>query len=207
MDASREEFPRISVDSYHDCQRIKTNFTQAIFARFEERLAASGVGRERDALTAHIQRFIDGTFVMADRNIRVNGRNLEDINPQEEEEEPFDETLDKEIWSLQDQRLQWDRDLAQKRRERPQEVARMLADLYRLQTSVEEEVATPQEDEDDPLNLPELDGFPEEMITESESTFQKVVMLAEGLHQAVSTQRERAERVQVVEKEIKALNS
>lgn len=43
--------------------------------------------------------------------------------------EAFDEGLDRRIWSLSEQCLQWDVDIAKKRRERPQEVEKLLRDI------------------------------------------------------------------------------
>jgi hypothetical protein len=50
--------------------------------------------------------------------------------------EPFDEALDRETWSLYNQRLQWDLELATKRRKRPQEVVDLLGNLLKLQEAV-----------------------------------------------------------------------
>jgi hypothetical protein len=47
--------------------------------------------------------------------------------------EPFDEALDRETWSLYNQRLQWDLELATKRRNRPREVADLLENLFKVQ--------------------------------------------------------------------------
>lgn len=44
--------------------------------------------------------------------------------------EPFDEALDRHIWSLSDQRLKWDREIARTRTEKPLEVESMLQDLF-----------------------------------------------------------------------------
>ena len=44
--------------------------------------------------------------------------------------ESFDEALDRHIWSLSDQRLKWDREIARTRTEKPREVETMLHDLF-----------------------------------------------------------------------------
>ena len=62
MDASREEYPRISVDSYHDWQRIKADFTQAAFVKLEEHLKSSDAEVEREALSIHLQRVINTLY-------------------------------------------------------------------------------------------------------------------------------------------------
>jgi len=50
--------------------------------------------------------------------------------------EPFDEALDRETWSLYNQRLQWDLELATKRQRRPQEVVGLLGNLLKVQEAV-----------------------------------------------------------------------
>ena len=52
------------------------------------------------------------------------------------EMEPFDEALDRETWSLYNQRLQWDLELATKRQKRPQEVVGLLGNLLKVQEAV-----------------------------------------------------------------------
>jgi hypothetical protein len=47
--------------------------------------------------------------------------------------EPFDEALDRETWSLYNQRLQWDLELATKRQKRPQEVVDLLGNILKVQ--------------------------------------------------------------------------
>lgn len=52
--------------------------------------------------------------------------------------EPFDEGLDRHIWSLSDQRLQWDGEIAQKRREKPDEVQRLMQELLDNQRAIDD---------------------------------------------------------------------
>ena len=65
------------------------------------------------------------------------------------EVEPFDEALDRETWSLYNQRLQWDLELATKRRKRPQEVVDHLDSLFKVQNEALEEVDGPIEEDND----------------------------------------------------------
>ena len=73
------------------------------------------------------------------------------------EVEPFDEALDRETWSLYNQRLQWDLELATKRRNRPKEVADLLKNLFKVQDAALGELDKPvEEDEDRPdASLPD----------------------------------------------------
>lgn len=104
---------------------------------------------------------------MAKPNLRVNGRNFEDFDGNEEgnidtlslphvstksakaEIEPFDEALDRHIWSLSDQRLKWDREIARTRTEKPQEVEAMLRDLFDRQYEATSEDVDVDHDEKD----------------------------------------------------------
>ena len=64
--------------------------------------------------------------------------------------EPFDEALDRETWSLYNQRLQWDLELATKRRKRPQEVVDVLEKLFHVQDDAAlGELDPPIEEEED----------------------------------------------------------
>ena len=53
--------------------------------------------------------------------------------------EPFDEGLDRHIWFLSDQSLQWDGEIATKRRTEPQEVRRLVKELIVTQQEVDDE--------------------------------------------------------------------
>jgi hypothetical protein len=97
---------------------------------------------------------------MAKRNLRVNGRNFEDLDEDEQGVFaysrppvldlnswiggllPFDEALDRHIWSLSDQSLKWDGEIARKRRERPQDVERLVRELIEARQTVDAEELT-----------------------------------------------------------------
>lgn len=108
MDNQREELPRIAVDTLHDWQRVKASYTNAAVAEFEKR-TASRTPAERDALRIHLHKvrvcllagtrpcpipshdltrlafqMIERTFEMCKPNLRINGKNFEDLNEDEE---------------------------------------------------------------------------------------------------------------------------
>ncbi|EGN92014.1 hypothetical protein SERLA73DRAFT_191716, partial [Serpula lacrymans var. lacrymans S7.3] len=116
MDAIRDELPRISVETMQDWKRVQANYNDALLLRLEKEIGAQGLSQERDALLAHIHKFSAQVFGVARPNLRINGRNYEDMEDDEEELEPFDEALDRHIWSLSEQRLKWDREIASERR-------------------------------------------------------------------------------------------
>ncbi|KAH7890971.1 hypothetical protein F5I97DRAFT_2071453 [Phlebopus sp. FC_14] len=73
--------------------------------------------------------FMDSLLEIARPNLRINGRTTED--PYEDEDvEPFDEALDRHIWSLSDQRLKWDKEIAGRRRIRPREIESAILDGF-----------------------------------------------------------------------------
>lgn len=51
--------------------------------------------------------------------------------------EPFDEALDRHIWSLSDQRLKWDREVAGRRRTRPTEIEALVQEIYNQHRDVD----------------------------------------------------------------------
>jgi hypothetical protein len=55
--------------------------------------------------------------------------------------EPFDEPLDKNIWSLSDKRLKLDQEIAVKRRSKPQEVEESTRELYQRQRAADAEIS------------------------------------------------------------------
>ena len=65
------------------------------------------------------------------------------------EVEPFDEALDRETWSLYNQRLQWDLELATKRRKRPQEISDLFESLLKAREAAMGELDEPAEEEED----------------------------------------------------------
>lgn len=120
---------------------------------------------------------------MCKPNLRVNGRNFEEFNAEEQGSslpalvyclpmhstdrstnyvciggiEPFDEGLDRHIWSLSDQRLQWDGEIARKRREKPRDVLRLMKELLETQQAVDEM----EREEYDAVELIEGEGEPD----------------------------------------------
>ena len=65
------------------------------------------------------------------------------------EVEPFDEALDRETWSLYNQHLQWDLELATKRRKRPQEISDLFENLFKARAAPMGELDEPAEEEED----------------------------------------------------------
>jgi len=185
---------------------MKASFGKAIFDQFEQRIRQSGLEAERDTLLPYAQQFIDATFEKAKTNLRIHGKKFEDLKDEDDDREiePFDEALDRETWSLYNQRLQWDLELATKRRKRPQEVVDGLEKLFQVQdAALGEPDPSIEADEDRPD-----DTMPDEVaLAETNETFSKVAALSGGLQQTVKTQHERLRRLQEVEEEVNAIKS
>ncbi|KAH9056620.1 hypothetical protein EDB87DRAFT_1196592 [Lactarius vividus] len=202
MDESREEIPRISIDSLRDWHKMKSNFGNAVLELFDQGVRQNGLESERASFLPYLQQFINTTFEKAEPNVRINGKNFEEVKDGDDEVEPFDEALDRETWSLYNEHLQWDLELATKRRRRPQEVADLLENLFKAQEAAMGELDEPAEEEEDHLDPSLLD---ETMLAETGDTFSNVVGLSEGLSQTVKTQRDRVGRLKEAEEEVNAI--
>ena len=87
------------------------------------------VSNESICLFTFSTQFLETLFDVARPNLRINGRTTEEPSEVVEEDdnmEPFDEALDRHIWSLSDQRLKWDKDIAERRRTRPREIEALI---------------------------------------------------------------------------------
>ncbi|EJF62559.1 hypothetical protein DICSQDRAFT_57486 [Dichomitus squalens LYAD-421 SS1] len=204
VDSQREEIPRISVETLDDWRRIKRNYTIAALTALDEQLSGNGSAEDRQVLLAHLHRFIDRTFEMARRNVRVNGQNLEDLNEDEVDTEPFDEGFDRHIWSLSDQSLRWDLQIARERRTRPEEIEKQMRDLLAAQKELDAEEAAALEDVQDEETMVQ-DDIPPDAYARIDEVASQTFALVEELKQAVPVQLERSERVKTVAEEIKSL--
>ncbi|KAI0654715.1 hypothetical protein C8Q70DRAFT_467442 [Cubamyces menziesii] len=204
MEAQREDLPRISVETLDDWRRIKRNYTIAALTALDEQLSGSSSTEDREALLAHLHRFIDKTFEMARPNVRVNGQNLEEINEDEEDMEPFDEGFDRHIWSLSDQSLRWDLQIAKERRTKPEEIEKQMRELLASQAELDaEEAAAMAEVAEENVQVEE--DLPAEMHQRIEDIASQTFAIVEELKQAVPVQLERSERVKTVAAEINNL--
>ncbi|KAF7790121.1 hypothetical protein EIP86_001073 [Pleurotus ostreatoroseus] len=201
---AREEMPRISVDKLQDWERIKRSYTSAAYATLEARIASRSEADKR-MLRGQLQRFIDRTFDKATMNLRINGRNFQDLNPEEQTgTDPFDEGLDRHIWSLSDQCLQWNGEIAKKRREKPSEARRLMKELIETQHEVDEQEAA--EYDAIAMDVGELPpDLPDQTYENIEAVARETFAIAEELKQSASVQFERTGRLKEVTAEIKNL--
>jgi len=161
MDA-REDLPKVSIETEQDWKRIQRNLSDAFFERLDRELEVRGhSATDRNELLPQanqvrhcqqprafissrtIPQFLETLFDIARPNLRINGRSTDEPSEVEEDVnvEPFDEGLDRHIWSLSDQRLKWDKDIAGRRRTRPKEIEALMSDILAQQDSDEFDVA------------------------------------------------------------------
>ncbi|KIM51484.1 hypothetical protein SCLCIDRAFT_1224496 [Scleroderma citrinum Foug A] len=199
MDA-REDLPKVSIETEQDWKRIQRNLSDAFFERLDQALELQGhSATDRDELLPHANQFLETLFDIARPNLRINGRSTEELSEVEEDDniEPFDEALDRHIWSLSDQRLKWDKDIAGRRRTRPKEIEALMSDILAQQDSDEFDVAQSDTSYDHIL----AKGIYPEM----EDTLRNAISLTPRLAQSVSVQCDRATRVQSIADEVKNL--
>lgn len=54
VNAGWDDYPRVSIDSLHDWQRIKDNYLNAAVATLDKKLAEQGLVNQRDLYVQHI---------------------------------------------------------------------------------------------------------------------------------------------------------
>ncbi|KAJ3827683.1 hypothetical protein EV361DRAFT_800103 [Lentinula raphanica] len=193
MSASKEDL-RVSIETMSDWSRIKANYAQVAKASLAKELAATG-SMESNSLSQHLEQFVQNTFRLAQPNLRVNGQTFDERG--EDDIEPFDEALDRHVWSLHDQRLGLHKTLAVTRRIEPSKVEKtMLGSLEQYQKLDTLE-----------SNLQDLPGeF--EMDTDIDADAVQDALLrtnawAQELSQSIPNQTERTTRLKNVTAELK----
>ncbi|KAF8906016.1 hypothetical protein CPB84DRAFT_1770831 [Gymnopilus junonius] len=201
---SREDIPRVSVGSVNDWQKVRTNYKDAALSLVKERTIASrALSEEQDTIMAHLDQFIERTFNLAQPNLRVNGTNFESLDESGREMDPFDETLDRRIWSLADTRLQWHKRIAETRRSVPAEIESTVVTLLERHRELDS-ILLPVGSEvlrDDELDTEE-DSLRQRRV---EQALQNTSLLANELEQTISRQQERGDLAKVVVAEVKSL--
>ncbi|KAJ6593447.1 hypothetical protein B0H19DRAFT_1365533 [Mycena capillaripes] len=166
-----DELPRISIAFMRDWLYIRSKFAEA---------------------------YVENTFKIAQANIRINGRDFDTLQPHEQDAEPFDETLDRQIWALASNRLQWHQKIAAQRRETPINLELTLQELFVENETLDAELNAEENDvSENLLDDPELnvDG----------QVVSQILAVTGELSQSLPSQQERSERSRLVEAEFKAL--
>ncbi|KAJ7099553.1 hypothetical protein B0H15DRAFT_552193 [Mycena belliarum] len=200
-DDSHDELPRISVGSMRVWLRIKSEFTRAVETKVDEYAAQNRLPEERrNAMHREAQQYAEETFKRAQHNIRINGRDFDSLQPHEQDAEPFDEALDRRIWALASNRLEWHRKIAAERREAPIDMERTFQKLCDEHQTLDAELDELESDGEDMSEDPD----PAPDLVDGELLGQILAVTGE-LSQTIPSQQERSERSRAVEAEFKAL--
>ncbi|KAJ7782914.1 hypothetical protein B0H16DRAFT_1494834 [Mycena metata] len=192
------ELPRISIPSMGVWHRIKGKFAKEVNARVEKYAKDNRLPAERkNAMLRNAEKYVEDTFRMAQANIRVNGRDFDSLQPHEQDAEPFDEALDRQIWALASNRLEWHRKIALERRETPVKVENALQQLLEEHEALDAEVDESIPDDEMMSDGPQLDV--------DEKVVGQILAATGELTQTLRGQQERSERSRAVEAEFKAL--
>ncbi|KAJ3998052.1 hypothetical protein F5050DRAFT_1747388 [Lentinula boryana] len=194
MSATKEDL-RVSIETMSDWSRVKANYAQAARTALAKELIARDLS-ESSSLSQHLDQFIQNTFRLVQPNLRVNGQSFE---RSEDDIEPFDESLDRHVWSLHDQRLGLQKTIAVTRRIEPSKIEKtMLGSLeqYHKLDALESE----------------LEDFPEDLTMDIDDTaafrpevdaLLRTAAWAQELSQSIPNQTERTTRLKTVTAELK----
>jgi hypothetical protein len=127
---------------------------------------------------------IDRTFTSAQPNLRVNGQNFESATTTADaSEEPFDEALDRRIWSLADNRLAWHKVISDTRRKVPKEMEGRVGEVLEEYKSLDRVEVESMGIRDDGTVETERDEAFEERYPHIEEGFRRTTALGEELNQ------------------------
>ncbi|KAJ3788785.1 hypothetical protein GGU11DRAFT_343818 [Lentinula aff. detonsa] len=195
MSASKEDL-RVSIETMSDWSRIKANYAQAARTSLAKELIARNLS-ESSALSQHLDQFMQNTFQLVQPNLRVNGQSFDERS--EDNIEPFDESLDRHVWSLHDQRLGLQKTIAVTRRVEPSKIEKTMSgslEQYHKLDALESELEDLPEDlsmdvDDTAAFRPEVDAL------------LRTAAWAQELSQSIPNQTERTTRLKNVTAELK----
>ncbi|TFK72584.1 hypothetical protein BDN72DRAFT_928110 [Pluteus cervinus] len=125
----REDFPRVSLESITDWDRVRVNYQRAVVAQVDALVQQNHLGGEKEALMAHLLQYVDSALSMAQPNLRINGQRLDSYDNNGPNTEPFDEALDRHIWALAENRLKSQKQHAEDRRTVPGQTQANIAQI------------------------------------------------------------------------------
>jgi len=200
MDSPREDHPRISIESYKDLRFIQNNIREAFNARLRTELESARPPINEQLISFRLNEYLESVFDIATPNLRINGRSYEDDSAEQEELEAFDEALDRHIWSLSDQMIKWDKELAELRRSKPGEIVDLLQKAYNKHAALANEES---QDNDEEM----ADETQHDEAADIEQRFSQTTSLATQLLQVIPVQHERADRFRVASAEVKSIKT
>ncbi|KAJ7125140.1 hypothetical protein C8R44DRAFT_782415 [Mycena epipterygia] len=192
------ELPRISIGTMRVWLRIKSGFAKAVEDKVDQHAKEHNLSADRrNAMLVNAQQYVEKTFEIAQHNIRINGRDFDELQPHEQDAEPFDEALDRQIWALASNRLQLQTIIATERRNKPLEYESAHKELLREHEALDAELTATDSDIEEDADDSELDVDGE--------VFGQISAVTGELSQTIPSQQERSERSRLVEAEYKAL--
>ncbi|KAF9070317.1 hypothetical protein BDP27DRAFT_619658 [Rhodocollybia butyracea] len=193
---SKEDL-RVSIETMGDWSHIKTSYAQAAKISLETELAAAGLSKS-DTLYQHLDRFVEQTFRLVQPNLRVNGQSFDELG--KDDIEPFNEALDRHVWSLHDQRLGLHKTIASTRRKDPSKIEKAVLNSLEQDhklDAIESELDDTHEDFG--MNV---DGG-SDIQHNVEQGLHKTCAMAKELSQSIPNQTGRTERLKIVTAELK----
>ncbi|WWC91751.1 uncharacterized protein L201_006698 [Kwoniella dendrophila CBS 6074] len=199
---------RLIIDREADWLRVKDNVNTSLISIMETRLATLPGGKDGDAakslrkeLHGRIEKIRDGMFERSKYNIQVNGQNYENYI---EATEGFDETLDRNIWASQQERVKFQTEAAESRKTWPERIYQVEEYLEMRKANAE---WLPDEDVDreQAKTLEEKNIPPPERYEEVKETFKVVIDNFSEVAKSAPIQLQRAQRAQTVREEISSL--
>ncbi|KAK2467127.1 hypothetical protein APHAL10511_001385 [Amanita phalloides] len=187
---AREDLPRISIENTQSWQQLIARYKETVLRRLEEDIGTS-LANERDALRPHVLRFIDQTLSTARPNLRINGQPYE--HSDDNQCEPFDEALDRRIWSLADTRMQWLKRVADTRRNLPIAIATEVTAMAEAHQLTENHIWSDTQ-------------FHESVTSDvclHKDNIHKLIVLGDELNQTLPEQCHRAEKTKAAAAEIR----
>nr|XP_018260829.1 uncharacterized protein I303_06545 [Kwoniella dejecticola CBS 10117]OBR82987.1 hypothetical protein I303_06545 [Kwoniella dejecticola CBS 10117] len=181
---------RLIIDREPEWLRVKDNVSLALMGAMETRLATMSGGKDGEAAKA-MRNELEG------RIGRIRDKMFEMTT------EGFDETLDRTIWGLQTERVDWETRMAQKRKTLPESILSVEEDLQMRRTHNEWYPDEEEEKENEKQLQKEIP--PPERHEEVKETFKVVVDNLAEVAKSAPIQLQRAQRAQAVREEISSL--
>ncbi|GMK56557.1 hypothetical protein CspeluHIS016_0303970 [Cutaneotrichosporon spelunceum] len=203
--------PRVTVERQVDWLRVQDNANAALAQSLQDRLRTLSPDEARrllPKLQAELNVIRDRMWEMTKSNLRVNGFNYEEYV---ETTEPFDEALDRTLWPLNAERVDWVCKVNNLRRKKPGETAGVLEDMevrrdgLTWAPSEEQEAELQQALQSAQQEVRAEDYPPPPRYGQVVETFRKVVENMSELVETAPQQLERAKRVHHVREEISRL--
>ncbi|KAI4518353.1 DUF572-domain-containing protein [Schizophyllum commune Loenen D] len=180
---------------------IKENLREAMSKCFEASVAGSrATKKEQEAARKALDSYVEGMITAMKANVRVNGQEMDTVNEEDLDTEPFDEALDRKIWSLNATNLDWHKQLAHQSKTQPQEIEERMRELVEERMAVD--AAPAGREEDGEVEVEDV-ADAEAIFEQIEEVFTETSALNREVVQSLVTQQERIAREVMVEADMR----